>query len=92
MSMMRSLETPEPSTFLLEKSLAHHALFDVLLPDQLAWIADQAVMQTFHQGEMIFLEGDVCQGLRVIETGSIKIFKLNPEGAEHIGTGVGKDG
>lgn len=82
--MMRPLETPQPSTFSLAETLARHAFFDALLPDQLSWITGQAVMQTFQQGEMIFFEGDVCQGLRVIEKGSVKVFKLNPEGAEHI--------
>lgn len=81
---MRSVDTPHPSTFSLAATLARHAFFDVLLPEQLSWITSQAVAQTFQQGEMIFLEGDACQGLRVIEKGGIKVFKLNPEGVEHI--------
>lgn len=47
-------------------------------------LARQAVRRTFKAGETIFVEGDPAAGLWVIEQGSVKIYKLSPEGAEHV--------
>jgi CRP/FNR family transcriptional regulator len=84
MAGMSSPETSSPSAFSVAETLARHTFFDTLAPGQLDWIASQAVMQTFQQGQLIFLEGDPCVGLRLIERGGVKVFKLSPEGVEHI--------
>ncbi len=81
---MTHIDMPQPPTFALAERLAQHVFFDVLQPDQLAWIASQASARTFGAGEMLYLEGDPCSGLWMIEKGGIKVFKLNPEGVEHI--------
>ena len=47
-------------------------------------LAEQVVNRHFASGEAIFHEGDPALGLWLIETGSVKIFKLNLDGAEHI--------
>nr|MBA3869817.1 cyclic nucleotide-binding domain-containing protein [Anaerolineae bacterium] len=47
-------------------------------------LAVQALHRQFASGEAIFHEGDPAIGLWLIETGSIKIFKVNPDGIEHI--------
>ena len=39
---------------------------------------------TFEADEVIFLEGETRSSLWIIEDGSVKISKLNPEGAEYI--------
>ena len=63
-----------------------HALvyFETLSPDQLTWLSAQMVRRQFEAGEMIFLEGESAAGLWLIEAGRVKIYKLNPEGEEHI--------
>jgi CRP/FNR family transcriptional regulator len=33
---------------------------------------------------MIFLEGDPAEGLWIVEKGRVKVFKLSPDGSEHI--------
>ncbi len=38
----------------------------------------------FNRGEMIFLEGDKGNGIYVVETGKIKVFKLSLDGKEQI--------
>jgi CRP-like cAMP-binding protein len=58
--------------------------FETLSPDQLAWLAGQTVHRQFEAGEMIFIEGESAAGLWFIETGRVKIYKINPEGEEHI--------
>ena len=35
-------------------------------------------------GEIIFLEGEAAEGLWIVETGQVKIFKLSADGGEHI--------
>ncbi len=44
----------------------------------------QALHRHFASGEAIFHEGDPAIGLWLIEAGSVKIFKVNPDGIEHI--------
>lgn len=58
--------------------------FESLSAEQLAWLSDQTVRRPFEAGEMIFLEGEPAAGLWFIETGRVKIYKINPEGEEHI--------
>lgn len=47
-------------------------------------LANQAVKRHFESGEAIFHEGDPALGLWLIERGSVKIFKINLDGVEHI--------
>ncbi len=47
-------------------------------------LASQAVSRHFTSGEAIFHESDLALGLWLIERGSIKIFKINLDGVEHI--------
>lgn len=45
-------------------------------------VARYAQRQTYQAGEMIFLEGDPCAGLFLIESGQVKAFKISAEGRE----------
>ncbi len=47
-------------------------------------LASQAVRRTFAAGETILMEGETCLGIWLIESGRVKIFKLNPDGGEHV--------
>jgi CRP/FNR family transcriptional regulator len=38
----------------------------------------------FKQGEIVFWEGDECAGLHMIRQGSVKLFKISPQGRELI--------
>jgi CRP/FNR family transcriptional regulator, dissimilatory nitrate respiration regulator len=35
-------------------------------------------------GQLLFLEGEPSEGLWILRSGRVKVFKLNPEGQEHI--------
>lgn len=52
--------------------------------NDLIQIAQSSSLQTVSAGEMIFLEGESAAGLWIVEKGHVKIFKLNPDGGEHI--------
>lgn len=43
-----------------------------------------AVRRQYAPNETIFHEGDAALGMWLVESGSVKIFKLNPDGVEHI--------
>ena len=45
-------------------------------------VARRAQRLTLLPGEMVFLEGEPCAGLFVIETGQVKVFKTSVEGRE----------
>lgn len=58
--------------------------FESLDAAALEWITDQMIRRTFAAGESIFLEGEPAAGVWMIETGRVKIYKLNPDGGEHV--------
>lgn len=58
--------------------------FNGLSDDQLNKIKSIAVDRRIDKGEIIFSEGDEGNGFYVVVDGQVKIFKLSPEGKEHI--------
>jgi len=57
-------------------------MFDGLPEDQLKAIEQIAVDTSFKKGECIFSEGDLGDGFYLVLSGTVKIFKLSPEGKE----------
>ena len=47
-------------------------------------LARVAVRRRYDAGQMIFVEGEPCAGLFIVESGRVKIFKLSPGGREQI--------
>lgn len=47
-------------------------------------LVNHVVKRQFEPGETIFHEGDPALGLWLIESGSVKIFKISLDGGEHI--------
>ena len=58
--------------------------FEALTPDQLEGLAAQTQTRHFAAAENIFLEGETAAGLWLVEVGRVKIYKINPDGEEHI--------
>ncbi|MCB0186192.1 MAG: Crp/Fnr family transcriptional regulator, partial [Caldilineaceae bacterium] len=58
--------------------------FDGIVEDELRYITRNSIARTFAAGETIFLEDEPATGLWVVESGHVKIYKLNPDGGEHI--------
>jgi len=59
-------------------------VFNGLPENQLREIEQIAVEKTFKKGAGIFSEGDKGNGFYVVVSGTVKIFKLSPEGKEQI--------
>ena len=73
-------------------SLKKVALFADLDESEVEFLASAAVPRCYQPGEMIFSEGDPCEGLYVVETGLIKIFKASASGREQVLTLEGPGG
>jgi len=46
--------------------------------------AARAINRNYGRGAVIFLEGDPCAGLHVIEEGRVKLYKVSAEGREQV--------
>jgi CRP/FNR family transcriptional regulator len=58
--------------------------FRGIADEELKYITENSLLRTYAAGEMIFLEGEPAEGLSIVERGHVKVFKLNPDGGEHI--------
>lgn len=65
-------------------SLKRIPIFQDLSETELKFLLDRAVKLLYAPGESIFVEGDPCEGLYVIEAGQVKIFRTSPNGREQI--------
>ena len=64
--------------------LSSVALFGDLSEEELHALAHRTVKQVIKSGEMIFNEGDPCQGFYVVESGEVKVFKTAASGREQV--------
>lgn len=55
----------------------------------LAAVARAAVCHTYQAGEVVFLEGEPCSGLYVVQAGWLKASKISPAGREQVVRVVG---
>ncbi|MBZ0298312.1 MAG: Crp/Fnr family transcriptional regulator [Anaerolineae bacterium] len=60
------------------------AYFEELPDDAIDQLVQASVRRHYEAGEIIFFENDQATGLWIVETGRIKIYKISPDGIEHI--------
>jgi len=65
-------------------SLKQIPLFADLSETELNFLLERAVALNYQPGQTIFVEGDPCEGLYVIQSGQVKIFKTSHNGREQI--------
>lgn len=58
--------------------------FEGISAQEQDYIVQHSQMRHYQANQMIFFEADPADGLWLVESGSVKIFKLNPDGGEHI--------
>jgi CRP-like cAMP-binding protein len=66
------------------KALAKTPLFAQLSPESLRLLPQRLVRRHLEPGEMIFPEGQACDGLYVVEAGSVKLYKVSKDGREQV--------
>jgi CRP/FNR family transcriptional regulator, dissimilatory nitrate respiration regulator len=64
--------------------LREHPYFALVPAAQLDALAQRAVRHTFTAGELLFLSGEASAGLWIIARGRVKVYKVTPEGREHV--------
>jgi len=64
--------------------LRRNSYFDDLPKSLLEQISGRMQLREFERGEVLFWEGDPCSGLHIIEQGSVKLYRLSPQGRQYI--------
>ena len=67
-----------------EQSLSQVPLFTGLPSSEMKALASRAVRKKFSKSEILFTEGEPAHGLYIVESGSIKIFKVASSGREQV--------
>lgn len=65
-------------------TLRKNPYFDDLPDEILREIAAHTQLRTFERGEILFWEDDPCAGLHIIEEGSVKLYRISPQGRQYI--------
>jgi CRP-like cAMP-binding protein len=65
-------------------ALRNCKLFAELSGEQMLAMAGIARLIEAGKGERLFEQGAECEGMFVVASGQVKVFKLNPEGKEHL--------
>ena len=73
-----------PSREQIAAALKSVPLFAGLNDHQIGKLSQQAIARRAPAGEQIFVEGDECQGLYVVFSGAVKIFKQSAQGREQV--------
>lgn len=68
----------------LAAALGKAALLENLTPMELKTLAARTVRKLFSSGELLFSEGEPCNGLHIIAQGKIRIFKTSVNGREQV--------
>ena len=66
------------------EALRGNQYFDDLPEAMLKEIADHTRLCECQRGNVLFWEGDECEGLFILQQGSAKIFRLSPQGRQYI--------
>lgn len=68
----------------LAQVLAKAPLLADLSPNELQQLAARTVRKLFVSGELLFSEGEPCNGLHIIARGKVRIFKTSVNGREQV--------
>ena len=68
----------------LAQVLAKAPLLADLSPNELQLLAARTVRKLFASGELLFSEGEPCNGLQIIARGKVRIFKTSVNGREQV--------
>jgi CRP/FNR family transcriptional regulator len=68
----------------IKATLAQAPLFAGLPEEQIEAVCKIVVREKFSKGDTVFTDGDTGRGFYIVETGSVKVYKLSLEGKEQI--------
>jgi CRP/FNR family transcriptional regulator len=67
-----------------EEILRRIPLFAGITEGETRALAGRMSAKRYGRGELLFSEGDACQGLFIVASGKVRIFKMSPSGREQI--------
>jgi|GEM_PF-1218383 len=67
---------------LLEKDLLNIPRFSGMATATRAWLVERTTRRIVNKGEFVFMEGEECNALFIVERGAIRIFKSLDSGRE----------
>ncbi|TWU41975.1 Crp/Fnr family transcriptional regulator [Novipirellula artificiosorum] len=67
-----------------EEVIESCALFRGLDADQRSVMTSMAVRQRFKQGAQIFMQEQPCPGIYIVDHGLVRVFRLAPNGQQHV--------
>lgn len=74
---------------LYQKILREHHLFQPLTENQLARLLEESQLLNMEKDDYVFHQGDSCTHFAFVISGSIKIYRLTPDGQEKVFEVVG---
>lgn len=78
---MKLIEVPKTEKL---KTLRRNPYFDELPETVLRDLAEVTQLRAYERGRCLFWEGDECAGLHIIESGSVKLYRISPQGRQYI--------
>lgn len=68
----------------LAKTLRGSGFFGTVSDDLLRRITRISKAESYDKGNLIFAEGTPCAGMYIVASGAVKIYKIGPDGREHV--------
>lgn len=65
-------------------ALRESGFFSDTSDELVAKIARMSKFESYRKGELIFAEDNPCGGMYVVVSGAVKVYKIGPDGREHI--------
>ena len=78
---MKLIEVPRTAKL---KTLRNNPYFDELPDAVLKEISARTQLREYERGDVLFWEDDPCAGLHILESGSVKLYRLSPQGRQYI--------
>lgn len=66
------------------QALGQNEYFECLAAEDLQGILKCVSLREYERGEMLFTEGEESDGLHIVESGCVKIYRLSPHGRQYI--------
>jgi CRP/FNR family transcriptional regulator len=78
---MRLIEVPLAARLNILRS---NSYFDDLPEEVLKHIAQHTQLREYDRGDVLFWEADTGAGMHIIESGSVKLYRISPQGRQYI--------
>lgn len=78
---MKLIEVPQAVKL---KTLRANPYFDDLPEALIKRIVQSMQLREYERGDVLFWEGDPAAGLHILEAGSVKLYRISPQGRQYI--------